>query len=364
MKKKTKGGISYNFDIATIGRISVEREYNRNLYLDEEGAKLITELNAFAHSFDFQSKESVFRNTNAYRFLLTNKPDKFDYTDYFIKNLKKANKDGKLLSSLKNIIMRFKMDEPEINEYDDKDDDEDDDEVSVPMFTELIETIKELYNLILYDDFSHIEREEEIKSDSEVETLKFLEQTKLLYGSNYKQIMIIGGTGSEDEEKEEDYPLLQRVPFVKYYDIKQKYHELGGDIFDYLTIIIGYSNMFRLCGLFRTNSKAYRFLNTLYHLLSNYPLHDYPVKKNKYLLEIYKKTYYTVIKIIEKIYQELSGVKLSKSLINKIQNGYVAAEAPVAEAPVADVPVAEAPVAKGYVQGSRRSLRIANRSGK
>ena len=65
MIKKIKGGISYKFDIVTIGRISVERDHNRNLYLDEAGVSLITELNAFAHSFDFQSDASVFKNTNA-----------------------------------------------------------------------------------------------------------------------------------------------------------------------------------------------------------------------------------------------------------------------------------------------------------
>ena len=49
-------------------------------------------------------------------------------------------------------------------------------------------------------------------------------------------------------------------------------------------IIIGYSNMFRLCGLFSTRSKEYRFLNTLYHFLSNYPLRGAPANKNKFIL--------------------------------------------------------------------------------
>ena len=88
MRKKVRGGISYKFDIVTIGRISVERDHNRNLYLDEAGVKLITELNAFAHSFDFQSEASVFKSANPYRFLLTNQADQFGYEDkdYFIKN--------------------------------------------------------------------------------------------------------------------------------------------------------------------------------------------------------------------------------------------------------------------------------------
>ena len=122
--------------------------------------------------------------------------------------------------------------------------------------------------------------------------------------------MKIGGTGSEDEE-EKEYPLLQKVPFMKYNDIKQDYYEIGGDIFDNLTIIIGYSNMFRLCGLFSTRSKEYRFLNTLYHLLSNYPLRAAPANKNKYILDIYKKTHYTLIKIIKKLYHKLSDVNLT-----------------------------------------------------
>ena len=342
MRKKVRGGISYKFDIITIGRISVERDHNRNLYLDEAGVKLITELNAFAHSFDFQSEASVFKKANAYRFLLTDQEDKFGYEDkdYFIKNLIRANKSGKLLNSLTNIISTFQMDEPEINEAAD----EAADEVSLPMFSELIETIKTLSDLILYDDFSNIDREEEIKNDGDVETRKFLQQTKLLYGINYKQIMRIGGTGSEEEEKE--YPLLQKVPFMKYNDIKNEYYELGSDIFDNLTIIIGYSNMFRLCGLFKRRSKEYRFLNTLYHLLSNYPLREAPQNKNEYILDIYKKTHYTLVKIVKKLYHELSGVKLLKPLINKIKSSYSAA--PAASAPAAPSP-----------DGVRRSSRIA-----
>ena len=368
MRKKVRGGISYKFDIVTIGRISVERDHNRNLYLDEAGVKLITELNAFAHSFDFQSEASVFKNANVYRFLLTEQEDKFGYEDkdYFIKNLIKANKSGKLLNSLTNIISTFQMDEPEINEDVDEAADEAADEVSLPMFLELIETIKRLSDLILYDDFSNIEREEEIKNDGDVETLNFLQKTKLLYGKNYKEIMKIGGTGSEDEE-EKEYPLLQKVPFMKYNDIKQDYYEIGGDIFDNLTIIIGYSNMFRLCGLFSTRSKEYRFLNTLYHLLSNYPLRGAPANKNKYILDIYKKTHYTLIKIIKKLYHKLSDVKLLKPLINKIKSSYLASQAaevvdaaeaaraePAARA-AARVPAAPAP------DGVRRSSRIAAR---
>lgn len=376
MRKKVKGGISYKFDIVTIGRISVERDHNRNLYLDEAGVKLITELNAFAHSFDFQSEASVFKNANVYRFLLTDQEDKFGYEDkdYFIKNLIKANKSGKLLNSLTNIISTFQMDEPEINEdvdeaadeAADEDADEAADEVSLPMFLELIETIKTLSNLILYDDFSNIEREEEIKNDGDVETLNFLQKTKLLYRKNYKEIMKIGGTGSEDEE-EKEYPLLQKVPFMKYNDIKQDYYEIGGDIFDNLTIIIGYSNMFRLCGLFSTRSKEYRFLNTLYHLLSNYPLRGAPANKNKYILDIYKKTHYTLIKIIKKLYHKLSDVKLLKPLINKIKSSYLASQAAevvdaVEAAEAARAPVARAPVARAAApapDGVRRSSRIA-----
>ena len=345
MIKKIKGGVSYKFDIVTIGRISVERDHNRNLYLDEAGVSLITELNAFAHSFDFQSDASVFKNTNAYRFLLTDQEEKFDYNDYFIENLIRANKSGKILSSLINIISKISMEEPVINE----DADEEADEVSLQMFSDLIETIKTLSDLILYDDFSNIDREEEIKNCSEVETLKFLLQTKLLYRKNYEKIMRIGGTGSEEEEKE--YPLLQKVPFMKYNDIKVEYYEIGSDIFDNLTIIIGYSNMFRLCGLFSTRSKEYSFLNTLYHLLSNYPLREAPANKNEYILDIYKKTHYTLIKIVKKLYHKLSGYTLKKPLIKKIKSSYLAAEV------ARTVEVArEAPSAP---DGVRRSSRIA-----
>lgn len=361
MRKKVRGGISYKFDIVTIGRISVERDHNRNLYLDEAGVKLITELNAFAHSFDFQSEASVFKKANTYRFLLTEQPDQFDYTDYFIKNLNRANKSGKLLSLLINIISTFPMEEPKINEdVDEAADeaaDEPADEVSLLMFSELIETIKKLSDLILYHDFSDIEREEEIKNYGGIETQKFLLETKLLYGSNYKQIMGIGGTGSEDEEEEKKYPLLQKVPFVKYNDIKTEYYELDSGIFDNLTIIIGYSNMFRLCGLFKRRSPEYRFLNTLYHLLSNYPLREDPQNKNEYILDIYKKTHYTLIKIVKKLYHELSGDKLLKPLINKIRSSYLAAEAAAAEAAAArEAPAARAAPAPGKV---RRSSRIA-----
>src|SRR5210317_2002961 len=84
---KMKGGIVYNFDITTIGKISIEREYNNALNLDKDGIDLMVELNAFAHSLDFKSRNSVFTKSNNYVFLIKEKIS--DSDNYFANNLKK-----------------------------------------------------------------------------------------------------------------------------------------------------------------------------------------------------------------------------------------------------------------------------------
>ena len=80
MVKKLKGGILYKFDVGKIGRISIEREYNNTLNLDTDGISLMREVNAFAHSLDFKSKNNVLTNPNSYIFLIKdNIPDVDNY---------------------------------------------------------------------------------------------------------------------------------------------------------------------------------------------------------------------------------------------------------------------------------------------
>jgi hypothetical protein len=48
MKAKKRGGINYKFDVLTLGKLSVEREYNNNVSIIPEDQHIIADLNAFA----------------------------------------------------------------------------------------------------------------------------------------------------------------------------------------------------------------------------------------------------------------------------------------------------------------------------
>jgi hypothetical protein len=303
MKKKTKGGIVYNFDIATIGRISVEREYNRNLYLDEEGAKLITELNAFAHSFDFQSDMSVFKTPNAYRFLLTDKQDKIDYTDYFINNLKKTVCNNEEFITL---LVDIYSDETIDLTYE---------SIDTESFVILSNYMKKLTDFILFDDFSGVKGKKVIKSGIN-ETKEFLMNIKFIYGENYIK-SLKGGVGSGE------YPLLysnksdytQVVGFQSYSNIKEFYsnNDIKEDFLDELTIIIGFANVFRFCGLFGIRTNVYKFLNKLYHLLRYYPINGSIEEKNNFVKDIYIKAHFVLLEIVKKIYFTCVGSNLNKT---------------------------------------------------
>ena len=73
--------------------------------------------------------------------------------------------------------------------------------------------------------------------------------------------------------------------------------------------------MFRYCGLFTNRTNTYKSLNKLYHLLIYYPVYEDIAKKNKYIRELYKETYFTLIEITKRIYKICTGIKLNKTNI-------------------------------------------------
>ena len=77
------------------------------------------------------------------------------------------------------------------------------------------------------------------------------------------------------------------LPKLTENDIKTIFSPyISPEFFDNLSIIIGYSNMFRYCGLFTNRTNTYKSLNKLYHLLIYYPLYEDIAEKNKYIRDL------------------------------------------------------------------------------
>lgn len=300
MKKKTKGGIAYNFDISTIGKISVEREYNKSLLLDRDGIKLIAEINAFAHSLDFVSKNNIFKKPNGYIFLIKEYIPEVE--KYFINNLKKTvcgNED--FITFLVNI-------------YSDETFDLSDESVDTISFVKLSDSMKTLTDFILFDDYSSVEGEQVIESGLN-ETKEFLRNIKSIYGENYKKAKQ-GGVGSDEYlltySNSSNY--IPIVSFKSYSEIKENLSMyISADFFDNLTIVIGFANVFRYSGLFGNRTNVYKSLNKLYHLLGYYPFYDDIVEKNKFIIDVYKDAHFVLLEIAKKIYATCVGNNLNKT---------------------------------------------------
>lgn len=300
MKKKTKGGIAYNFDITTIGKISVEREYNKSLLLDRDGIELMAEINAFAHSLDFVSKNNIFEKPNGYIFLI--KEYIPDIEKYFINNLKKTICDKEEFISLL------------VNIYSDETFDLSDESVDTISFVKLSDSMKKLTDFILFDDYSSVEGKQVIESGLN-ETKEFLRNIKSIYGENYKKAKQ-GGVGSDEYSlsysNSSNY--IPIVSFKSYSEIKENLSmHISEDFFDNLTIVIGFANVFRFCGLFGNRTNVYKSLNNLYHLLGYYPFYGSIEEKNNFIIDVYKDAHFVLLEIAKKIYATCVGNNLNKT---------------------------------------------------
>ena len=292
MKKKTKGGIAYNFDITTIGKISVEREYNKSLLLDRDGIELMAEINAFAHSLDFVSKNNIFEKPNGYIFLIKEYIPEVE--KYFINNLKKTVCGNEEFITL---LVDIYSDES----------------VDTISFVKLSDSMKKLTDFILFDDYSSVEGKQVIESGLN-ETKEFLRIIKSIYGENYKKAKQ-GGVGS-DEYSLSYYNSSNYMPIVSfksYSEIKENLSMyISADFFDNLTIVIGFANVFRYSGLFGNRTIVYKSLNNLYHLLGYYPFYGDIEEKNKFIIDVYKDAHFVLLEIAKKIYATCVGNNLNK----------------------------------------------------
>lgn len=300
MKKKTKGGIAYNFDISTIGKISIEREYNKSLLLDRDGIELMAEINAFAHSLDFVSKNNIFEKPNGYIFLI--KEYISDIEKYFINNLKKTVCGNKEFISIL------------VDIYSDETFDLSDESVDTISFVKLSDSMKTLTDFILFDDYSSVEGKQVIESGLN-ETKEFLRNIKSIYGENYKKAKQ-GGVGSDEYSlsysNSSNY--IPIVSFKSYSEIKENLSMyISADFFDNLTIVIGFANLFRFSGLFGNRTNVYKSLNNLYHLLNYYPFYGDIVEKNKFIIDVYKDAHFVLLEIAKKIYTTCVGNNLNKT---------------------------------------------------
>lgn len=300
MKKKTKGGIAYNFDISTIGKISIEREYNKSLLLDRDGIELMAKINAFAHSLDFVSKNNIFEKPNGYIFLI--KEYISDIEKYFINNLKKTVCGNKEFISIL------------VDIYSDETFDLSDESVDTISFVKLSDSMKTLTDFILFDDYSSVEGKQVIESGLN-ETKEFLRNIKSIYGENYKKAKQ-GGVGSDEYSlsysNSSNY--IPIVSFKSYSEIKENLSMyISADFFDNLTIVIGFANLFRFSGLFGNRTNVYKSLNNLYHLLNYYPFYGDIVEKNKFIIDVYKDAHFVLLEIAKKIYTTCVGNNLNKT---------------------------------------------------
>ena len=292
MKKKTKGGIAYNFDITTIGKISVERDYNKSLLLDIDGIELMAEINAFAHSLDFVSKNNIFEKPNGYIFLIKEYIPEVE--KYFINNLKKTVCGNEEFITL---LVDIYSDES----------------VDTISFVKLSDSMKKLTDFILFDDYSSVEGKQVIESGLN-ETKEFLRIIKSIYGENYKKAKQ-GGVGS-DEYSLSYYNSSNYMPIVSfksYSEIKENLSMyISADFFYNLTIVIGFANVFRYSGLFGNRTIVYKSLNNLYHLLGYYPFYGDIEEKNKFIIDVYKDAHFVLLEIAKKIYATCVGNNLNK----------------------------------------------------
>ena len=315
---RKKGGNFFKFDLFTLGKISFEREYNKLFILKREHLNKINEIDAFIHSFDFNSvNHNIFTRPNPYKFIKNNiKSDDNNKLKYFIINIKKniCNIDG-FIELLENIYKNENIIKLSKNRFSNLSQDEIDNK-----FKDLINNIINLCNYIKFDNLlkkredllieylqnkSNINNEETIHINmDDKNTELFLKNLKQLYAQK------IGGTPSDDEEED----LLNNINFYEEFDynsydnIKDIFKQIRESNPDFLitnnyvesfTYILGFAHIFRFSGIFNNDTKLNKTIQNIYHLLQYYPYNDTAEKQSKYINKIFSDTSKILLEIAE-----------------------------------------------------------------
>jgi hypothetical protein len=304
MKAKKRGGINYKFDVLTLGKLSVEREYNNNVSIIPEDQHIIADLNAFAHSLDFMSKKHNIWNTpNVFNFIVKNNVKSKE--TYFVDGIKKMC-DKVFLDSLVNIYFNENLQYIKKRDLESKNKKE--------LYDELISNIKLVSNIIIYDDFSYVPGDTLIQNEDS-NTKEFLNKIKKLYGENYQSAKK-GGVGSDDESNEFEIEsmYIPSIEFQSYDNIKAAYSNyVTEDFFDDMTVIIGFCNIFRYSGIFKEKSVHYKAINRLYHCMRYFDFAESDVStKMENIDELFYEATVLLLKVVDALHNICTSKNISK----------------------------------------------------
>jgi hypothetical protein len=315
---RKKGGNFFKFDLFTLGKISFEREYNKLFLLKREHLNKINEIDAFIHSFDFNSiNHNVFTRPNSYKFIKNNiKPHDEDKLNYFIINIKKniCDSDG-FAELLQNIYQNENIIKLSKNRFSNLSQHEIDNK-----FKDLIKNIIDICHYIKFDNLlkkredllieylqnkSNINDEETFLINiNDKSTEVFLKSLKQLYAQK------VGGTLSDDETEQlfENLHLDNEFDYISYDNIKDIFkekRELDNDFlitdnyFESFTYILGFTHIFRFSGIFSNDSKLNKIIQNIYHLLQYYPYNDTMETQTKFINKIFSDTSKILLAISE-----------------------------------------------------------------
>ena len=315
---RKKGGNFFKFDLFTLGKISFEREYNKLFLLKREHLNKINEIDAFIHSFDFNSiNHNVFTRPNPYKFIKNNiKSNDDNKLKYFIINIKKniCNTDG-FIELLENIYKNENIIKLSKNRFSNLSQDEIDNK-----FKDLINNIINLCNYIKFDNLlkkredlliqylqnkSNINNEETFHINiDDKSTELFLKNLKQLYAQK------VGGTPSDDELEKlfDNIHLDQEFDYISYDNIKEIFKQNRESNPDFLitnnyvesfTYILGFAHIFRFSGIFNNDTKLNKTIQNIYHLLQYYPYNDTMETQTKYINKIFSDTSKILLEIAE-----------------------------------------------------------------
>lgn len=315
---KKRGGNFFKFDLFTLGKISFEREYNKLFLLKREHLNKINEIDAFIHSFDFNSlNHNIFTRPNPYKFIKNNiKPQDEDRFKYFIINIKKniCDTDGftELLKKIyknENIIKLSKNRFSSLSEYEIEN-----------KFKDLIKNIIDICNYIKFDNLlkkrenlliEYLQNKSNINHDEtfiinmyDKSTEVFLKGLKQLYAQK------VGGTLSDHETDQlfDNIHLDDKFDYISYNGIKDIFkqkRELDHDFlitdnyFESFTYILGFAHIFRFSGIFSNDYNLKRTIQNIYHLLQYYPYNDTMEKQTKFINKIFSDTSKILLVIVE-----------------------------------------------------------------
>ena len=316
MTTKILGGNFYKFDLFTLGKLSFEREYNKQLIIKSKYLNKLNNVDAFIHSFDFTSNTSnIFNRPNIFRFIKNNIQDSdLNKFNYFLINIKKnickyTDFINLLDSIIKNVLI-IKLSKNRFNALPDSE--------IYNMFDNLIYNIIQLCDFIKFDNLIkkdgllndylnnnyNINNEDTITIDSNgMTTDEFLVYLKKTYAKyNDKK----GGAHKDEEYQDVLRYLTIEHDYLSYDEIidifNQKFmNDTNFLITDYyignFTYILGFINIFRYSGLFE--SKDIKMLNNIFHLLQYYPYNYNKDVQNKFINKVFSNTAKILLKLAE-----------------------------------------------------------------